>query len=164
MSTSHCVVYSLCLELPPNFPTGIHKVSSYLFMTVCVAAFSHADEALISTIRSEAVGNPQVSSYTNRPAPFLPTPTFPITSSEKHWKAGATGLAFFLIACLSSFFLFPPSSPPPLPPLFSLRGNSEDRYEHVNTRRRKRKALKPANAPVFFLFSASRVYRNWHNV
>lgn len=109
----------ILLQQQPNFPTGIHKVWSYLFMTtersLSICTFIHVFMLSLSVTvftlqqlcivnhmskspasRSEAAGNPQVSSYIepkhwNQPAPASansPLSTLPPPpSSEKGLKS-----------------------------------------------------------------------------
>lgn len=86
--------------------------------------------------RSEAAGDPQVSSYRwethrNQPSPIITTPTS-YNPLKRDWKAGVTGLALVLTACLPSFFssfLFPPL----LPHVFVLSLSGEARGAGTST-------------------------------
>lgn len=178
---SICLLCCCILPQQPNFPTGIHKVSSYLFMTIerdqFLFAHSFTCSLFLSVIvftlqelcsfyrmskspksRSDAAGNLQVSSYrrkrieTSLP-PILQTPHRPPPpSSEKGLKSRSN---WFGLHFNSMSSLFPSCSPSSLPSLFSLSGEAQrtgmSMYKHGGE---KTKTLEQTNVASmsFFLF------------
>lgn len=152
-----------------NFPTGIHKVSSYLFVTTerSVCTLHHCKSP---KTRSDSAGNPEVSSYRrnahrNQPSPIL-QPPLPPPSSEKRLKSRSNWFG------LHSFFLLFPSSSPPPSRLCSRSLSGEARRTGMSMYKHGGEKTKPLQhsdvAPVlFFPFHCAlhphyscRVYRN----
>lgn len=172
---SICLLYCCLLLQQHNFPTGIHKVPSYLFMSAersaSICTFIHSfftAEELCSFYRtsksqksrSDACGNPQVSCYRrethrNQPSPILRTPHLPPPPSSEKGPQSRSNWFDLCFNSMSSLFFFPLSFilPSSLPSLFSLSGEAQrtgmNTYKHGggNT-----KTLKQTNVASMLLY------------